>query len=146
MQLILSHHLSCVRHPWTFICSEFTPLYNFIHTRDEKQITSIRLYILSESVQHDMWSGWGYVILVTLFSILFNLNTFFELTYDTAEICYDLDEGSECEGWEDLEFSFCTLLGRVPITGPWSEWSLFKAETFIHWESRIIFGGWTITL
>ena len=30
-----------------------------------------------------MWRGWGYIILVIVLAVLFNLNHFFELTYGT---------------------------------------------------------------
>merc|ERR1711953_1141464 len=35
----------------------------------------------SKSFWHHMWRGWGWVILVIVLSVLFNLNAFFEFTY-----------------------------------------------------------------
>ena len=46
-----------------------------------------------------MWRGWGYVILVIVLAVFFNLNTFFEFTYGTYSEIY-CAEASGCEGWE----------------------------------------------
>ena len=35
-----------------------------------------------------MWRGWGYIILVIVLAVLFNLNSFFELTYGTYDEIY----------------------------------------------------------
>ena len=44
-----------------------------------------------------MWRGWGYIILVIVLAVLFNLHHFFEMTYDTIDQTY-CNEGSGSEG------------------------------------------------
>jgi len=47
-----------------------------------------------QTIWHHMWRGWGYVILVIVLAVFFNLNTFFEFTYSEIYCA----EASGCEG------------------------------------------------
>ena len=49
----------------------------------------------SSFFQHHMWRGWGYIILVIVLALLFNLNSFFEFTYGTYDEVYC---AGGCEG------------------------------------------------
>ena len=68
-----------------------------------------------------MWRGWGYVILVIVLAVFFNLNTFFEFTYGTYSEIY-CAEASGCEGWEAKQLassdSHSCIFTRE--TGSWS--------------------------
>jgi len=74
----------------------------------------------NQTVWHHMWRGWGYVILVIVLAVVFNLNTFFELTYGTYSEIY-CAEASGCEGetgsWriDGLLFLDFTALKKNPI-------------------------------
>ena len=48
------------------------------------------------SLQHHLWRGWGYVVLVIFFSVVFNVHTFFELT--TTKVENHLSEDNNQEG------------------------------------------------
>merc|ERR1712037_10678 len=50
-----------------------------------------------QTIWHHMWRGWGYVILVIVLAVFFNLNTFFEFSYGTYSEIY-CAEASGCEG------------------------------------------------
>jgi len=54
----------------------------------------------NKTVWHHMWRGWGYIILVIVLAVLFNLHHFFELTYGTYDqsYCNVTNEGSGSEG------------------------------------------------
>ena len=58
-------------------------------------------YFKAFEFQHHMWRGWGYIILVIVLAVLFNLHHFFELTYGTYDQLY-CAEGSGSEGWSDI--------------------------------------------
>jgi len=51
----------------------------------------------NQTIWHHMWRGWGYIILVIVLAVLFNLHHFFELTYGTYDQLY-CAEGSGSEG------------------------------------------------
>ena len=46
--------------------------------------------------KHHLWRGWGYVVLVIFFSVVFNVHTFFELT--TTKVENHLSEDDNQEG------------------------------------------------
>merc|ERR1719474_182142 len=47
-------------------------------------------------IWHHLWRGWGYVVLVIFFSVVFNVHTFFELT--TTKVENHLSEDDNQEG------------------------------------------------
>ena len=57
-------------------------------------------YFKAFEFQHHMWRGWGYIILVIVLAVLFNLHHFFELTFGTYDqsYCNVTNEGSGSEG------------------------------------------------
>jgi len=57
----------------------------------------LNISTINQTVWHHMWRGWGYIFLVIVFAVLFNLHHFFELTYDTYDQTY-CNEGSGSEG------------------------------------------------
>ena len=87
---------------------KFIPLLittSFIHllkSMDNK--LCILLFPFECLFQHHMWRGCGYVILVILLAVFFNLNTFFEFTYGTYSEIY-CAEASGCEGWVARQLS-----------------------------------------
>ena len=70
--------------------------------------------------QHHMWRGWGYVILVIVLAVVFNLNTFFEFTYGTYSEIY-CAEASGCEGWGDKSQHQILIFAppERPVLGGW---------------------------
>ena len=76
----------------------FEPKMSYdIHTKHTKMSYDIHDHVVfMSSLQHHLWKGWGYVILVIFFSIVFNIHTFFELT--TARVVNHSSEGDNGEG------------------------------------------------
>ena len=71
-------------------------IHLFLDTQNSAFFSSIFFFF-----QHQMWRGWGYIILVIVLAVLFNLHHFFEMTYDTIDQTY-CNEGSGSEGWSEI--------------------------------------------
>jgi len=67
------------------------------------------------SVWHHMWRGWGYMTLVIVAAVFFNINSFFEFTYGTYRQTYCADGGCEGEEYQGMLFISATSLRKNPI-------------------------------
>jgi len=92
---------------FTILSVNSYPWARIVHTGGFLTMLSIALerYLnicakVRPTIWHHLWRGWGYVILVIFFSVVFNIHTFFELT--TAKVVNHSSERDNREGPHEM--------------------------------------------
>jgi len=81
------------------ICAKTRPMiwvYIFLFFSHQNVVLSQNVILFMSTRKHHLWRGWGYVVLVIFFSVVFNVHTFFELT--TTKVENHLSEDDNQDG------------------------------------------------